>query len=376
MRTNKIAFLTGTRADYGKIKSLMQEVEKSEKFELFVFVTGMHMLSDFGSTINEVKKGNFKNIHSYINQFIEEPMDVILANTINGFSRYCSEIKPDLIVVHGDRVEALAATIVGALNNIHVAHIEGGEVSGTIDESIRHSISKMAHFHFVANEKAKARLIQLGENSDNIFVIGSPNIDIIKNTEKDIEKVKEYYDITFDKYAICMYHPVTTEVDEISEKVKNLVDAILESDQNFILVKPNNDHGFKAIEREYKRLLNCDRVKMFPSIRFEYYLELLKNAEFILGNSSSGIHEAPLVVIPTINIGTRQKDRFEYVSIINVDENKDEILKIINDIDKYKGFEKTEIFGEGNSAEQFIDILSNKISFSEIQQKKFYDLEV
>ncbi len=374
MKTKKVVFLTGTRADYGKIKSLMHVVENAPEFELFVFVTGMHMLKEFGSTINEVQKDHYKNIYSYINQFIEEPMDVVLANTINGFSRFVSEVKPDLIVVHGDRVEALAATIVGALNNILVAHIEGGEISGTIDESIRHAISKMAHYHFVSNDKAKNRLIQLGENNNNIFVIGSPNIDVINNNNLNIDEVKKYYDITFEKYAICMYHPVTTEIDFISENIKNVVDAILESDQNFIVVKPNNDHGFRTIEKEYRRLKDCDRVKLFPSIRFEYYLELLKNAKFILGNSSSGIHEAPQLGIPTINIGTRQKGRFEYISIINVNEDKDEILDTINNIDKYRNFTKTKSFGEGKSSESFIEILLNEISFEYNQQKKFYDM--
>ncbi len=376
MENKKIVFLTGTRADYGKIKSLMQKVEEAENFELFVYVTGMHMLKEFGSTVNEVKKSKYKNIHSYINQFIEEPMDVVLANTINGFSRYVSEVKPDLIVVHGDRIEALAATIVGALNNILVAHIEGGEVSGTIDESIRHSISKMAHYHFVANESAKNRLIQLGENYKNIFVIGSPNIDIIKNTELNIDEVKKYYDINFDEYAICMYHPVTTEVDDFEEKVRNVVDAILESGKNFIVVKPNNDHGFRIIEHEYKRLNKSDKIKVFPSIRFEYYLELLKNAEFIYGNSSSGIHEAPLVGIPTINIGSRQKGRFEYISIIDVNEDKNEILNGIKKIDEIKGFDPTETFGAGESSEQFMEVLNSKIVFDEVKQKKFYDIKI
>ncbi len=376
MKSKKIIFLTGTRADYGKIKSLMNEVEKSENFELYVFVTGMHLLSEFGNTINEIKKSKYTNVHSYINQFIEEPMDVILANTINGFSRYVSEINPDLIVVHGDRVEPLAATIVGVLNNILVAHIEGGEVSGTIDESIRHSISKMAHYHFVANSKAKNRLLQLGEEEKNIHIIGSPNIDVIKNNNYSIEEIKKYYNIEYEKYAICMYHPVTTEVDNTENKIKNIVNAILESDKNFIVVKPNNDHGFRIIENEYKRLAKCKRVKIFPSIRFEYYLELLKNAEFILGNSSSGIHEAPLIGIPTINIGTRQKGRFDYISIINVEEDKKQILSAINSIDKYKNFEKTEIFGQGNSSESFINILNNNICFENSVQKIFNDLEI
>ena len=171
--------MTGTRADYGKLKSLMIEVENNDDFELHIFVTGMHMLSKYGSTYLEIEKDGFRNIYKFVNTKMNLGMDITLSNTIVGFSNYVSELKPDLIVVHGDRVEALAGAIVGALNNIKVAHIEGGEISGTIDESIRHAVTKFSHLYFVANEEAKKHVIQLGEKEENIYVIGSPDIDIM-----------------------------------------------------------------------------------------------------------------------------------------------------------------------------------------------------
>ena len=164
----KVLFLTGTRADYGKLKSLMNIIEKSTSFQCSIFATGMHTLSRYGNTVNEIYKNGFQDIHTYMNQIKGDGMDIILANTIHGLSRYVHENRPDLIVVHGDRVETLAGAIVGTLNNILVAHIEGGELSGTVDELIRHSVSKLAHIHFVANAKAADRLKQLGEDSANI----------------------------------------------------------------------------------------------------------------------------------------------------------------------------------------------------------------
>ena len=159
----KIVFLTGTRADYGKIKSLISITQKSDFYEVHLFVTGMHMNSLYGFTIDEIRKSGFDNIYPFINHDSIENMDRTLAKTIDGFSHFIAEIKPDLIVVHGDRVEAMAGAIVGSLNNILVAHIEGGEVSGTIDGLVRHAVSKMSHIHLVSNEDARTawRIIKL-----------------------------------------------------------------------------------------------------------------------------------------------------------------------------------------------------------------------
>jgi len=160
----KIVFLTGTRADFGKLKSLMTISQSSDNFEVHIFATGMHLIDKYGKTINEIYKSGFNNIFPFINHDDIVHMDRNLAKTIDGFSHYISEIKPDLIVVHGDRIEAMAGAIVGSLNNILVAHIEGGEVSGTIDELIRHSISKLSHIHLVSNIEAKKQIDSNGRN--------------------------------------------------------------------------------------------------------------------------------------------------------------------------------------------------------------------
>ncbi|WGK60367.1 UDP-N-acetylglucosamine 2-epimerase [Halopseudomonas sp. SMJS2] len=209
----KILFVTGTRADFGKLKPLINKVKDSSLFDYKLFVTGMHLLSKYGHTATEIYKSGFDEAFLYMNQVDGEDMEIVLANTISGLSRYLHENKFDLIVVHGDRVEALAGATVGALRNIPVAHIEGGELSGTVDELMRHAISKMSHFHFVASDIAKRRLIQLGESGSSIHVIGSPDVDIMLSSSlPSISAARNRYNIRFEKFALAMLHPVTTEL--------------------------------------------------------------------------------------------------------------------------------------------------------------------
>ena len=254
MDRKKIVFITGTRADYGKIKPLLKALEKNESYDLYIYVCGMHLSEQLGSTYKEVEKDGYQNI--YIEPILHGKgiQSISLGNTIECFTEYVLDLKPDMIVVHGDRIEALAGATVGALNNIIVAHIEGGEVSGTIDESIRHAVSKFAHIHFVCNEEAKNRLIQLGEDEERIYQIGSPDIDIMLNEDlPSLEETKAHYEIEFDDYAILMYHPVTTEIEMLEENVGKLVEAISQSDKKYIVVYPNNDLGSEIIIDAYQK---------------------------------------------------------------------------------------------------------------------------
>lgn len=367
----KIVFLTGTRADFGKLKSLIEVVLKEKDLEAHIFATGMHMDSKYGRTVDEIQKCGYPNIFSYINHHEYDSMDTILSKTIDGFSGYVKELKPDLIIIHGDRVEALAGAIVGALNNILVAHIEGGEVSGTIDELIRHAVSKMSHVHFVANETARTRLIQMGEVPESIFVIGSPDVDVMLSDKlPSLDVVKEYYEITFDEYAVVMFHPVTTELDQILDQANNLVDALIESGKNYVVVYPNNDMGNDYILRSFKKFQNNAKFALFPSLRFEYFVVLLKNAEFIIGNSSAGIREAPYYGVPTINIGSRQNNRALAKDIVNTDNSKEEILKAISHAN-HKDIEPISHFGEGKSDILFMNELQ-KDSFWQIPKQKYF----
>lgn len=371
MDRKRIVFLTGTRADFGKLKSLMAITQNSNNFEVHIFATGMHMNSKYGKTVNEIVKSKFKNIYKFINHDNLNTMDRTLSNTINGFSHYVAEIQPNLIVIHGDRVEALAGAIVGSLNNILVAHIEGGEVSGTIDELIRHSTSKMSHTHFVSNNDAKKRLVQMGELEEYIYEIGSPDLDIMLSDKlPTLDDVCNYYDLPFKDYAILLFHPVTTEVDELYEQASKVVDAVNKSDKNYIVIYPNNDLGSDIILHEYKNLNK--KCKVFSSIRFEFFLVLLKNAEFVIGNSSAGIREAPYYNVPTINIGSRQKNRFSGDTIINCQFDVDSVLQEIQNVE-YLPVEngKYSEFGSGSSNTKFLEILERESFWECNRQKQF-----
>ena len=373
MNKRKIVFLTGTRADFGKLKPLISKIENNDNFDCYVFVTGMHTLSKYGSTYSEVEQENFKNIFIFMNQTNTTDPDFILANTITGFGNFVKEIDPDLIVIHGDRIEALAGAIVGMLNNILTAHVEGGELSGTVDDIIRHSITKMSTTHFVSNNEAKNRLMQMGENENSIFLIGSPDIDIMTNPNLPvIENVKKHYEIPFENYGILIFHPVTTELDNLPNNVSEIVNALVQSKKQFIVIYPNNDPGSEIIFSEYAEIVNNPNFRVFPTLRFEYFLSLLKNADFIIGNSSAGIRESVVYGIPSINIGSRQKNRTKNQNIINVNPTKSEILNALDSLPSSK-FNPSFDFGDGKSSERFLDIMNNDLIWNLILQKQFVD---
>lgn len=376
--TKKIVFLTGTRADFGKLKSLICAVDEIEGFDYSIFITGMHLMNLYGKTYKEIEDSGFRNIHKYFNQHIGEPMEMILANTIHGLSRYIQEVKPDMLVIHGDRVEALAGAIVGSMNNIRVAHIEGGERSGTIDELLRHSITKLSHLHLVANQEAQDRVIQLGECPESVFIIGSADIDYMKSDKlPTLEEALSHYEIPFTDYNILLFHPVTTEVNEIGKYASNVVEAVKKSKQNYVVVYPNNDTGTDAILKAYTLFDDCPNIKVFPSLRFESFLTLLHNSKLLIGNSSAGIREAPIFGVPSINIGTRQSNRFKGPSIIDCGYSAESILEAIEKVSKQEiEFPKCEYFGSGDSAIRFKSVLETQSIWEKSVQKKFNDISL
>jgi len=365
----RIVFISGTRADYGKLKPLIKKVEG--RIDTHVFVCGMHLLKQFGETFKHILSDGCKNVFCAKDIGITGRMDVDLAHTIISLSNYLQRIKPDLLVIHGDRIDALAGAIAGMLNNVFVAHIEGGEVTGAVDESIRHAITKMAHFHLVSNYESKVRIQQLGESKDRIYVIGSPDIDAMFSALPDLEVVKKQYKIFYANYAILIYHPVTTEYCHIEEHVKTLLEALSASRQNYIAIRPNNDFGNDIIIRELEKNIS-PTFKVFSSFQFESFLTLLKNADFIIGNSSAGIREACVYGIPSIDVGTRQSGRYQSQYLKNaqhVQYSVQDIMRCIDNIGDYRV--KSDYFGKGNSADLFWKFIRSPVDVS--IQKQFVD---
>ena len=373
-----IAFLTGTRADYGKIKPLILAAH-AEGFKVSVFATGMHLLERFGSTILEVRRTlpDEVSIIPFENQSVGDPMDVVVANTIKGLSHFVQENEPDLLIVHGDRPEALAGAISGALSNTRVIHIEGGELSGTIDGVIRHAVSKLSHIHLVANEEARKRLIQLGEDSSTIHIIGSPDLDIMLSPSlPTLAEAKSRYEIEFDSYFIAIFHPVTTDLDASATAAMEFVNGLIDSGENFIVIHPNNDTGFEQIISEYTKLSdNNKRFRQFASLRFEHFLVLLKNASGIVGNSSAGIREAPLYGIPSIDVGDRQRGRHDSASISQVPARANEIVAAIQRAKQQGPTKSEQEFGDGKSTERFTELLHSGVLFEARVDKVFVDLK-
>jgi UDP-N-acetylglucosamine 2-epimerase (hydrolysing) len=370
-----IVFLTGTRADFGKLKTLISNLYmENELFNIYIFVTGMHMLKEYGSTWEEVREFGIGKLYYFINQNRSDSMDAIIGKTITGLSDYIKEIDPDLILVHGDRIESLAGAIVGCLNNTLVAHVEGGEISGTVDDLIRHSVTKLAHIHFVSNMDSKNRLLQLGEQPKSIFIIGSPEIDILDSPDlPNLNEVLTKYEITFNDYILFILHPVTTEVHNLDQHLLSIKILLTDPAHNFLVIQSNNDFGSEKIKELYKELSNNKNIRILPSMRFEHYLTALKNAKMIIGNSSSGVRESSYFGVPAINLGTRQKGRSDSKNIINCDYDFIQINDIINK-NYGKRFESTEEFGEGESGSKFKKVLSDPHFWQTAIQKTFKDI--
>lgn len=319
MTEREVLFLTGTRADFGKLRDVMLAVQASEVLSARIVVTGMHMLRSYGYTVREIERAGLRNLHLIPNQIEDEPMALVLANTVQALARLVHEERPAAIVVHGDRVEALAGALVGSFANVRVIHIEGGEVSGTIDDVVRHSISKHAHVHLVANDGARERLLQLGEEAERVFVVGSPEVDVLMSPRlPEWHEVRRHYDIPFSEFGIVLLHPVTTEPERNGPNARSVVEAVLADGGNWVVIDPNNDEGCRDIRGQLDRL-SGERFVRLPSMRFEYFLSLMKHATVMLGNSSAGVREAPVLGTPSVTVGTRQRNRALADSVSSVE---------------------------------------------------------
>tara|TARA_B110000263_G_C15282288_1_gene498919 strand:- start:665 stop:1807 length:1143 start_codon:yes stop_codon:yes gene_type:complete len=373
----KILFVTERRADYSKLYPVLKQIEQSKKFDYYLIVTGSHLLKKHGYTINEIKKDGIKIYKKF--KMFEEKNDDSSAMMTEGFGKAITNLtkiiktlKPDLIFSGFDIGANFAAAIIGAHMNIHVAHLEGGEITGTIDESIRHSISKFSHIHFTSNNDATKRLEKMGEISKNIFTVGNPSLDTIKSikiiSKKELEK--EFCIDLKKPLLLLVQHTVTTEINKIDKYFLETINAINETKYQCIIILGNSDAGSQKI----KKIIKNSNILNYENLPFQKYISLLNYSSVIIGNSSSGIMEAPFLQVPSINVGTRQEGRSNTTSIINVKYNKIAIKKAIEKAIGDKKFLKSikkqkKQHGNGNSSKKIIQILE-KLNLEKIPIQK------
>ena len=370
--TRHLLFLTGTRADFGKLEPLAAAARDAGHTVTF-FVTGMHMMDRYGLTKLEVQRMPGVRVHEFLNQRPGDGQDIVLAKTVVGFSDYITEDPPDLIVLHGDRIEALAGALVAATNAIASAHIEGGEVSGTIDEVFRHCNTKLATHHFVSSDAAARRVMTLGEPPETIHVIGSPELDFHASPSGvTLDEVRARYAIPFADYGIALFHPVTSEQATMGAQASALFGALTGSGHNFVVIAPNNDPGSEAIFAVLDQLPK-DRFRLIPSMRFAHFSELMKHAACMVGNSSAGVREAPFLGLPSLDVGTRQTNRAMAASVA---------FAAAGDGAAVAGFLTTRWgqrhardcgFGEGRAADRFAQTLARPEFWTQGLQKAFRD---
>ncbi|AWD21150.1 UDP-N-acetylglucosamine 2-epimerase [Fuscovulum blasticum] len=369
-----ILFLTGTRADFGKLEPLAAAARDAGHGVTF-FVTGMHMMDRYGLTRNEVRRMAGVGTHEFLNQRPGDPQDMVLAKTVTGFSDYVAEHRPDLIVIHGDRVEALAGALVGAMNYVRSAHVEGGEVSGTIDEVFRHCNTKLCTHHFVSSEAAARRVMALGEPAETVHVIGSPELDFhARPSGVTLDQVRAHYEIPFADYGIATFHPVTSEQATIGAQAAALFGALEASGRAFVVIAPNNDPGSDAIFAVLDRLPK-DRFRVLPSMRFAHFSELMKNAACMVGNSSAGVREAPFLGLPSLDIGTRQANRSDAASVTACQAADTATIARFLAQDWGRRHARDAGFGQGLAADRFVQVLARPDFWDSPLQKAFQDRE-
>jgi GDP/UDP-N,N'-diacetylbacillosamine 2-epimerase (hydrolysing) len=381
----KICVVTGGRSDYGLLKWLLKAFQADKDLELQVIATGMHLSSKFGSTVNEIEHDGFK-----IDEKVEcldasdSALDTTsaMARTMIGCSEAYSRLRPDLVLVLGDRFEIFSAVAAALVSNIPVAHLHGGEVtSGAIDESFRHAITKMSALHFVANDEYRSRVVQMGENPHHVYNVGGLGVDAIINLDLlDKEQISRSLGINFlSKSLLITFHPETATSNSAEHQIKEIIKALADlNDTTLIFTMPNADVGNSIITDSIRNFVAQGTNRYyFESLGQTRYLSMLSLVDGVLGNSSSGLAEAPSFKIGTINIGDRQNGRIQASSVLNCEASQSHIAIALEEMysDGFQSRLKTTVnpYGTGGASQRIVEILK-EVNFEGLIMKSFNDL--
>lgn len=385
----KICVVTGTRAEYGLLCRLMRLIQESPDTQLQVIATNMHLSPKYGNTYQEIEKDGFTidcKIPIIDKNAVDNAVTTVksMATALSGFAEAYNTLRPDLVVVLGDRYEILAAATAALIERIPIAHLHGGEVTeGAYDDAIRHSITKMSYLHFTSTEEYRKRVIQLGEQPDRVFYVGAPGVENIKKFPlMSKEEVEESVNFKLDENTILVtYHPVTLGEHTAEKDIKEFICALEErKDLRVFFTMPNSDTGSQSIVDAINEFIanNADRAIAYKSLGIKRYLSVMKYAGAVVGNSSSGLLEVPSFGIPTLNIGDRQKGRMAADSVYNCETDKDSILKgldvIMSPAFKKKAAETHNPYEKDNTSEEIFKVIST-YPLKELRQKHFYDIQ-
>lgn len=383
----KICVVTGTRAEYGLLSRLIRMIDESEKTQLQLLATNMHLSPTYGETYKEIEADGFK-IDRKIPIIEEGKNDAVatlksMAKAVAGFADAFNELKPDIVALLGDRYEILAAAEAALIEKIPIAHIHGGEVTeGAYDDAIRHSITKMSHLHFPSIEPYRKRIIQMGEKPDRVFTVGAIGVENIKRIPLlSKTEAEQSIGFTLDKNTILVtYHPVTLGPDSMKRDIDAFMSVLdANKDLRVVFTMPNSDNGSEVIVDAINEFVNNNMVRAvaFKSLGLKRYLSVMKEVGAVVGNSSSGIVEVPSFGIPTLNIGDRQKGRLAAESVVNCGTDKESIKSGLNKVlsTDFQNFCKTveNPYGKENTAEEIFKVI-NSYPLDNIIQKHFYDL--
>ena len=385
-KVRRICVVTGSRAEYGLLQWLMEEIKSSGELELCVVATGMHLSPEFGSTYRQIERNGFvidRKVEMLLSSDSPSGISKSMGLGLIGFSDAYEDLKPDLVVVLGDRFEIFSAAVAALVSCIPIAHIHGGEVTeGAFDDALRHSITKMSSLHFVATEQYRRRVVQLGESPDRVFNVGALGVGNIRRF--DLLSREEFENsISFklaQKNLLVTFHPVTLEPNAAEEQFKGLLSALdrLE-DTNLIFTKANADTGGRVVNELIDEYVGSHSIRAvaFASLGQLRYLSALKYVDGVIGNSSSGMIEAPSFKIGTVNVGDRQKGRIRADSVIDCDVGADDILRAIKRLYSLdfqaRLLDASNPYGDGDVAGKIVEVIRST-SLPEMTKKPFIDI--
>jgi UDP-hydrolysing UDP-N-acetyl-D-glucosamine 2-epimerase len=371
----KVCFYTTNRAEYSKLKPILKLLQNDKKIETYLIVSGSHLLKEYGESINQIKKDGiriYEEVYSHVSGDDITKTPETIGLSLLKLSPIMKRIKPDIAFCGFDRFDMFPFAITCSMMNIYLVHLEGGEITGTLDEKIRHSISKLSNFHFVSTEDAKKNLIRMGEYPENIIVTGCPRYDDLIKIKPD-HCIFQKFKVEENNFLIFCYHPVSSSLEKSLEEMEIMFHCFQELKDNIIMIKPNIDFGNEKLREYFSLIENKDNIQVYSHIDIDEFSVLMSKCSCIIGNSSSGVREACVFGTPVLNIGNRQNFRIpeslkNIVTLKNFTKNT--FLENLNQMSN-KNFEKSFYFGDGKASEKILEIIKN-IDFTKTEKTISY----